>query len=246
MAATPKKKRDWLGDDELVAAVSAITGKAFQDVALLRRALTHSTARGAGHGADYQRLEFLGDRVLGLVVAQMVFEANPKAPEGELSLRFNALVNAETLAEIADEVGLSELIVAGSELRTLTGRKRVNLRADVMEALIAAVYLEDGLEAARDFIHRHWEQRSKAPTAARRDPKTALQEWAHQTVKRSPGYTVERRDGPDHDPVFEVSVRIEGLEPATGTGRSKREAEQAAATTILVREGVWQEETNAQ
>ena len=245
MAAAPRKtgRPD---DDELVAAIGAITGKTFADVALLRRALTHATARGAGNGADYQRLEFLGDRVLGLVVAQMVFEANPKAPEGELSLRFNALVNAETLAEIADEVGLSDLILAGSELRTLTGRKRVNLRADVMEALIAAIYLEDGLGAAGSFIHRYWEKRSKAPTAARRDPKTALQEWAHQSVKQSPAYIVERRDGPDHDPVFEVSVKIEGIEPATGSGRSKREAEQVAATAILVREGVWQEETDAQ
>jgi len=245
MAASPRKTGR-LDDDELVAAIGAITGKTFADVALLRRALTHATARGAGNGADYQRLEFLGDRVLGLVVAQMVFEANPAAPEGELSLRFNALVNAETLADIADEVGLSDLILAGSELRTLTGRKRVNLRADVMEALIAAIYLEDGLAVASAFIHRYWEKRSKAPTAARRDPKTALQEWAHQTVKRSPAYIVERRDGPDHDPVFEVSVTIDGIESATGSGRSKREAEQVAATAILVREGVWQEETDAQ
>src|SRR5690554_3491788 len=118
----------------------------------------------------------------------MVFEANPNAPEGELSLRFNALVNAETLADIADELGLSDLIVAGSELRTLTGRKRVNLRADVMEALIAAVYLEGGLDAVRTFIRRHWEGRSKAPSAARRDPKTELQEWAHQVSKSSPLY----------------------------------------------------------
>jgi ribonuclease-3 len=184
--------------------------------------------------------------VLGLVVAQMVFEANPSAPEGELSLRLNALVNAETLAEIADEVGLSELILAGSELRTMTGRKRVNLRADVMEALIAAVYLEGGLDAARTFIRRHWEGRSKAPTAARRDPKTELQEWAHQVTKSSPIYTIDRRLGPDHDPVFEVSVHIEGIAPAIGTGRSKREAEQAAASAILTREGVWRKEADAQ
>lgn len=223
-------------DADLAASVEAITGLAFTDAALLRRALTHASA---GEGKDYQRLEFLGDRVLGLVVAQMVFEANPGAPEGELSLRLNALVNAETLAEIADEIGLSRLIVAGSELRTLTGRKRVNLRADVMEALIAAVYLEGGLEAARRFIGRYWEGRSKAPTAARRDAKTELQEWAHQVAKASPLYVVESREGPDHDPVFEVSVRIAGVRPASARGRSKREAEQAAATAILLREGVW-------
>ena len=231
MAAGPRS------DAELSASIAAITGFAFADLALLRRALTHASA---GEGGDYQRLEFLGDRVLGLVVAQMVFEANPGAPEGELSLRLNALVNAETLADIADEIGLSGLIVAGSELRTLTGRKRVNLRADVMEALIAALYLEGGLEAARNFIRRYWEGRSKAPTAARRDAKTELQEWAHQAARAVPVYAVESRDGPDHDPVFEVSVRIEGVEPAIGSGRSKREAEQAAAAAVLVREGVWQ------
>ena len=223
-------------DADLVASAEAITGHAFADAGLLRRALTHASA---GEGKDYQRLEFLGDRVLGLVVAQMVFEANPRAPEGELSLRLNALVNAETLAEIADEIGLSRLIVAGSELRTLTGRKRVNLRADVMEALIAAVYLEGGLEAAGRFVRRYWEGRSKAPTAARRDAKTELQEWAHQVAKASPAYVVESREGPDHDPVFEVSVRISGVRPETARGRSKREAEQAAATALLLREGVW-------
>ena len=238
MAARPKP------DGSLGEVIEAITGLAFSDLDLLRRTLTHASARG-GEGSDYQRLEFLGDRVLGLVVAQMVFEANPSASEGELSLRLNALVNAETLAEIADEVGLSELIVAGSELRALTGRKRVNLRADVMEALIAAVYLEGGLEPASTFIRRHWEGRSKAPTAARRDPKTELQEWAHQVSKSSPLYVIERRDGPDHDPVFEVSVRIAGVEPAAGTGRSKREAEQAAATAVLVREGVWRKDQGA-
>jgi len=233
MAAKPRS------DAELLASAAAITGFAFADAALVRRALTHASA---GEGTDYQRLEFLGDRVLGLVVAQMVFEANPGAPEGELSLRLNALVNAETLAEIADEIGLSGLIVAGSELRTLTGRKRVNLRGDVMEALIAALYLEGGLEAARAFICRYWEDRSKAPTAARRDAKTELQEWAHQVAKASPAYAVEKREGPDHDPLFEVSVRIDGVMPAIGVGRSKREAEQAAAAAILLREGVWREE----
>jgi len=229
-------------DTDLVASVEAITGLAFADARLLRRALTHASA---GEGKDYQRLEFLGDRVLGLVVAQMVFEANPGAPEGELSLRLNALVNAETLADIADEIGLSRLIVAGSELRTLTGRKRVNLRADVMEALIAALYLEGGLDAAGAFIRRYWEGRSRAPTAARRDAKTELQEWAHQVAKAAPLYVVEKREGPDHDPVFEVSVRIAGVAAGTGSGRSKREAEQAAAAAILLREGVWREEVQA-
>jgi ribonuclease-3 len=223
----------------LIDAIERITGHRFADVELLRRALTHASVGGS---EDYQRLEFLGDRVLGLVVAQMVFEANPGAPEGELSLRLNALVNAETLADIADEVGLSAVIVVSSQLRTLQGRKRVNLRADVVEALIAAVYLDGGLAAARAFVHRHWEPRSLASTAARRDPKTELQEWAHQAARASPAYAVDKREGPDHDPLFEVSVRVGKFAPATGTGRSKREAEQAAAAAMLVREGVWKEQ----
>lgn len=238
MAARPAN------EGALAEAIEAITGVAFTDPGLLRRALTHASAR-AGEGADYQRLEFLGDRVLGLVVARMVFDAHPHASEGELSLRLNALVNAETLAGIADEVGLSELILAGSELRSRTGRKRINLRADVMEALIAAVYLEGGLEAADAFIRRHWRSRATAPSAARRDPKTELQEWAHQVSGAAPLYAVDKREGPDHDPLFEVSVRIEGVLPATGIGRSKRAAEQAAATAVLIREGVWQEEAAA-
>lgn len=225
--------------EELADPIEAMTGHRFADLDLLRRALTHASA---GSGKDYQRLEFLGDRVLGLVVAQMVFEANPRATEGELSLRLNALVNAETLAEIADAVGLSSLIVAGSQLRSLQGRKRINLRADVMEALIAAVFLEGGLDAARVFIHRHWQPRSLATTAARRDAKTALQEWAHQKARATPTYTIDKREGPDHDPLFEVSVRIGTMPPALGTGRSKREAEQAAAEALLLREGVWKGE----
>lgn len=225
----------------LIDAIEAITGHRFADEGLLRRALTHASAGDSGE--DYQRLEFLGDRVLGLIVAQMVFEANPRAPEGELSLRFNALVKAETLAEIGDEIGLSSVIVAGSQLRTLQGRKRVNLRADVVEALIAAVYLDGGLEVARAFVERHWRDRSRAETAARRDPKTELQEWAHQAARAAPVYSIDKREGPDHDPVFEVSVRVGSVASAVGRGRSKREAEQAAAMTLLVREGVWKGES---
>lgn len=232
--------RKAIDDQALARAVEAITGFAFSDPGLLRRALTHASAREAG-GADYQRLEFLGDRVLGLVVAQMVFDANPHAPEGELSLRLNALVKAETLAAIADEIGLSELIQAGSDLKALSGRKRINLRGDVMEALIAALYLDGGYPAAANFIHHYWGERSKAPSAARRDPKTELQEWAHQMAKATPVYSVDKREGPDHDPVFEISVRVEGFAPGVGKGRSKREAEQAAASDILARERLAEE-----
>lgn len=233
--------RKRLQGKKLAEAVESRTGLAFLDTELLDRALTHASARGKA-GSDYQRLEFLGDRVLGLAVAEMLFEAFPDAPEGELSVRLNALVNAETLSEIAEELDLADLIRTGGELRSLTGRKRTNLHADVVEALIAVIYLEGGLDAARRFIRKHWTPRSLAEDAARRDPKTALQEWSHQVSGEPPAYVVEERSGPDHDPLFTVAVNIKGYPPGRGKGRSKREAEQAAATEVLTREGVWAEQ----
>lgn len=223
----------------LAAALGERIGYVFGDAERLQRALTHASARGS-EGADYERFEFLGDRVLGLVVADMLFHTFPGADEGELSRRLNALVNAETCAEIAEEIGLHEFVLAGKELKALTGRKRTNLRADVMEALIAAVYLDGGMEAARRMILAHWEKRAENVLAARRDAKTGLQEWAHQKSGIAPVYEVESRKGPDHDPEFTVMVRVDGYEPARGLGRSKREAEQAAAAALLMREAVWE------
>jgi ribonuclease III len=156
-----------LSDDELVAAIAAITGVEVKDRNRLRAALTHASAR-KGSATDYQRLEFLGDRVLGLAVAEMVFADYPDAPEGELSLRLNALVNAEALAGIADEAGIPDLIRTSGEVRARASRNQVNLRSDVVEALIAVVYLEGGMEAARAFVRRYWEPRSKLASAARR------------------------------------------------------------------------------
>lgn len=225
---------------QVAAALEQQTGHVFRDPERLRRALTHASARGHD-GSEYERMEFLGDRVLGLVVAEMLFDAYPDATEGELSRRLNALVNAETCAAVAEEIGLHELILTGSEIRIVTGKKRVNIRADAMESLIASIYLEGGLEAVRPFIRKYWEPRSRAATAARRDPKTALQEWAHQVSGNTPSYVIDSREGPDHDPVFRVTVHIDGYRPGGGVGRSKREAEQSAATAVLVREGVWQE-----
>jgi ribonuclease-3 len=229
----------------LAAALEATAGLTFSDPERLRRALTHASARGKDAGIDYERMEFLGDRVLGLVVADFLYQTFPQASEGELSLRLNAMVNAETLAAISGEIGLPELIATGSELKAVTDRKRINLGADALESLIAAIYLEGGIEAARSFIARHWFARPVASGIARRDPKTELQEWAHVAGGGVPAYTIDSREGPDHDPVFTVTVRIAGFEPATGTGRTKRQAEQAAATMLLIREGVWAAESAA-
>ncbi|MBZ9669417.1 ribonuclease III [Mesorhizobium sp. ES1-3] len=239
--AAPKR----LTADALAEALAQRTGHAFADRQRLQRALTHASARGANAGADYERFEFLGDRVLGLVVADMLLAAFPNAAEGELSLRLNALVNAEALSDIAEHIGLPDLIRAGSDVRGLDGRKRVNLRADALESLIAVLYLDGGLEAARAFIHKYWQPRSLASGAARRDAKTELQEWAHQAASAVPAYQIDGREGPDHDPLFTVTVKVGAFQPATGSGRSKREAEQAAAAALLLREGVWVHEGNA-
>ena len=234
-----------LNGKALAEALAATAGLRFRDHERLRRALTHASARSKDAGTDYERMEFLGDRVLGLVVAEFLYEKFPEASEGELSLRLNAMVNAETLAEISQEIGLPELINAGSELRRPDGRKRVNLRADALESLIAAIYLEGGVDAARNFITRHWAARSCVVGEARRDPKTELQEWSHQVGGGVPAYMIDSREGPDHDPLFTVSVLLTGFEPASGSGRTKRQAEQAAASAILQREGVWKRETAA-
>jgi ribonuclease-3 len=238
-AAMARRKQQ--EEDARSARLAEATGHSFRDGSLADGALTHASARGASR-ADYQRLEFLGDRVLGLCVADMLYAAFPDAPEGELSVRLNALVNAEVLAEIADEAGISDLIRSGSDVRALSPRNRVNLRADAIEALIAALYLDGGMPAARGFIDRWWQPRGNTSSAPRRDPKTELQEWAHQVSGAAPAYEILSREGPDHDPVFTVVVRVSGKAPAEATGRSKRQAEQNAAAAILVREGFWQEE----
>ena len=234
-----------LNGAELALALEPRTGHRFTDSERLRRALTHASVRHAD-GIDYERFEFLGDRVLGLIIAELLFNAFPNAPEGELSVRLNALVNAEVLSEIAEEIGLPQLVRVGAELRGVTGRRRINLRADSLEALIAALDLDGGMETARAFVHRYWLSRSHAVDPGRRDAKTELQEWAHQRVQATPTYHVLGRDGPDHDPVFTVEVRIAGLAEAAGSGRSKREAEQAAAAMVLLREGVWKDEAKPQ
>ncbi|MEF2071950.1 ribonuclease III [Consotaella aegiceratis] len=205
----------------------------------LERALTHASIKGGAASKSYERLEFLGDRVLGLVIAEELFARFPQAPEGDLSLRLNSLVSAEACAEIADEIGLAEFIRHGGDVKRIKGSQSKNIRADVVEALIAAIFLDGGLEAARDFVGRFWKDRIAGSVSARRDAKTALQEWAHLTTTLTPHYEVVGRSGPDHDPVFTVRVSVDGTEPGEGQGRSKRLAEQEAASAVLVREGVW-------
>ncbi|KQV43471.1 MULTISPECIES: ribonuclease III [unclassified Rhizobium] len=204
----------------------------------LDRALTHASARNA-KGSNYERLEFLGDRVLGLCIAELLFQTFRDATEGELSVRLNQLVSAESCAVVADALELHLYIRTGADVKRVTGKHMLNIRADVVESLIAAIYLDGGLEAARGFVMRHWGTRAVRADGARRDAKTELQEWAHAKFGIAPNYRVDDRSGPDHDPRFTVTVEIKGVAPETGTDRSKRAAEQVAATKILEREGVW-------
>ncbi|WP_027486030.1 ribonuclease III [Allorhizobium undicola] len=205
----------------------------------LDRALTHASARPS-KGSDYERLEFLGDRVLGLCIAEHLFGQFKTATEGELSVRLNQLVSAETCAAVADELELHRYIRTGADVKKLTGKNMLNVRADVVESLIAALYLDAGLEVARSFVLRYWAKRAVGANAGRRDAKTELQEWAHAKFAVTPVYRIADRTGPDHDPCFTVTVDIAGLAPEVGMDRSKRAAEQAAAQRLLEREGVWE------
>jgi len=222
--------------DKNFALLEAITGHHFADRARLTQALTHTSVQNAQ--GNYERLEFLGDRVLGLAVAEMLGQIFPDASEGELSVRLNALVNAQTCAAIAVEIGLPDVIHMGAEMRMLDARRLTNMHADVVEALIAVLYLEGGLDAVRPFIEKFWAHRARARQGSNRDAKTALQEWAHQQNGAQPHYRVVKRKGPDHDPLFDVEVLVSGFAPARGQGSSKRHAERAAACALLEREGV--------
>lgn len=216
-------------------------GYVFHDYANLERALTHSSVRKKLDASfHYERLEFLGDRVLGLTIAHILYQTYPRAKEGELSLRLNALVKGKTLAAIADEIGLHEFIRTGGDLKELRGKRMQSVRADVLEALIASIYLDGGLEAAADFIERFWTERLADTEGARQDSKTALQEWAHANRLGTPQYRERARSGPDHDPEFKVSVLIGNMQECIGTGRSKRSAEQQAARNLLIRENIWE------
>ena len=232
-------EKDWT---QLEAAI----GHKFADRDRLMRALTHASAQvSRGKKGDYERLEFLGDRVLGLCVAEMLFTTFRDATEGELSVRFNQLVSAEACASVADEMQLHRFIRTGSDVKKITAKNMLNVRADVVESLIAAIYLEAGLEAARGFILKYWTSRAARADGARRDAKTELQEWTHARYGAPPIYKVADRSGPDHDPRFTVIVEIPGLKPEIGIDRSKRAAEQVAATKILEREGVWAKASDA-
>lgn len=216
-------------------------GHTFADRDLLVRALTHTSAVTAA-GDSYQRLEFLGDRVLALTVAGMVYRSYPQADEGELARRLNALVKRETCAEVAIDLGLGAGVRLGSGEAQSGGRTKTAILADIAEAVIAAIHLDAGFAVASAFVERHWTERMTRATGPLRDAKTTLQEWLQGRGAPAPSYRMVGRTGPDHDPLFTIAVDVAGpVAGAEGTGRSKREAEQNAAAAVLVREGLWKD-----
>jgi ribonuclease-3 len=207
----------------------------FKDRAGLLRALTHRSAVPGDQVAheSYQRHEFLGDRVLALVVAEMLFAAYPREEEGDLARRLNQLVRRETCAEVATDLDLGSVVRLGAGERQSGGRRKEAILGDVAEAVIAAIYLDGGFEAAREFVLSNWKPRMENLTGPLRDPKTLLQEWAQGRGQSLPVYTIVERSGPDHAPVFRVVVTIDGATVGEGQGKSKRDAEQAAAAEAL-------------
>ncbi|WP_128515836.1 ribonuclease III [Tabrizicola thermarum] len=209
-------------------------GHRFRKPDLLLRAVTHASI-GTATRPDNQRLEFLGDRVLGLVMAEALLAADEGAREGQLAPRFNALVRKETCADVAREVGLGDVLKLGRSEMLTGGRRKEALLGDAMEAVIAAVYQDAGFEAAKALVLRLWGARIAAVEPDARDAKTSLQEWAQGRGMVPPAYEEAGRSGPDHAPKFTVRVRLASGETAEATAGSKRVAEQAAARALLDR-----------
>jgi ribonuclease-3 len=255
-----KRGEQKAGAESDLGKLNAALGHGFKNPALLRTALTHPSAisvarprrgkkpvaKSAGAkaapadsaaDADNQRLEFLGDRVLGIVVAEMLFQAFPDEDEGALARRLAALVKQDSLDAVAREIDLGRHLMLSRGEEDGGGRENPATLADACEAVIGALYLDGGLETARGFVERYWRPKMAAEAKPPQDAKTALQEWAQAAGLALPRYTVVKSEGPPHDPVFEVAVSVTGQEPASARGRSKRAAEQAAARTLLDRVG---------
>jgi len=226
----PRSDRRGVLSDTLEAWLTRLFDRAPDDVALYARALTHGS-----QGTDnYERLEFLGDRVLGLVMAEWLWETFPRDKEGQLSKRLNALVTGAVCADVARELGVRDHLKLGKQARDDGAADSDNVLGDVMEALIGALYREGGLDAARPFIRRAWNQRVHAGAKAPQHPKSALQEWAAAAGRRMPTYAITDRSGPPHAPRFTVTVSI-GPDEASASGTNKQEAETAAAKALLAK-----------
>ena len=225
-----------------IEELEALLGYRFKDKSLLDEALTHASARSARGGRDNERLEFLGDRVLGLSIAAMLYERFPEAREADLARHLNALVCERCCAQVARALDLGQhLILAASEARS-GGRGKPVILADACEALLGAIYVESGFEAAESAVRRLWAPLVETAESPAPDAKTALQEYAQSQRRGLPEYREVGRSGADHAPSFTVEVTVKGLKPALGEGTSLKKAQQAAAAALLIREQVWPKE----
>ncbi|MDO9489075.1 MAG: ribonuclease III [Sphingomonadaceae bacterium] len=209
-------------------AVPAL-GHSFHDARLLERALTHSSVGKP----DYERLEFLGDRVLGFIIAGWLYTDLVDEAEGKLSRRFAELVSRETCAAVARDIGVTPHIILGAQARGDRAHQSENVLGDVVEAMIGALYLDGGMAAAEAFVRRVWAPYMSLDALAPKHPKSALQEWANARGLRSPEYLVVDRSGPQHAPRFRVRVTVRGREPVEAEGTNKQDAETAAAQAML-------------
>lgn len=218
-------------DTAFAAWVRDMLGHEPGSIALFRRALTH----GSQGGPTYQRLEFLGDRVLGLAIATWLYEIFPDDPEGNLSARLNVVVSREVCAEVGRELDVPAHLILGKQARDDGAQLSDNVVGDAVEALIGAIYLEAGLDGATVFIRRAWDGKLDRRAEAPQHPKSALQEWAAARQCRPPLYTLVAQHGPHHAPVFTVKVEVGGKKggSATAEGSSKQEAEKSAAAQLL-------------
>ncbi len=223
------------------AALEDRLGHRFADQALLKRALTHASL---GLEVSNERLEFLGDRVLGLIIAEWLYAQYPDEMEGGLAVRLNSLVRREACAKAGVAAGLPDFLLMAASEAGSGGRLKPAIVSGACEAVIAALYLDGGYEVAKNFVLRYWESEFAALTHDMRDAKTALQEWAQSSAastRAQPVYKLIGREGPDHAPVFTVEVGVPGRAACTGQGATKRDAEQAAARAMLSELSVWKE-----
>lgn len=216
------------------AALEARIGYVFKNRTLLATSLTHSSyGDGRRKTSDNERLEFLGDRVLGLLTAERLYQ-DGGAKEGAMARKLNALVRKETCADIAIELDIASALLMSKSEEKQGGREKVSILGDVCEALLAAIYLDGGMEAAKAFYDAHWASRiARVLVTSSKDPKTELQEKVSAAKYNPPVYALESRAGPDHKPEFVVSVTVSGKGVGMGTGKSKKIAERLAAADLL-------------
>lgn len=232
MATRPFLSRDQLNRPKAIRALEDRIGHRFNDWRLLDQAVTHVSRRNTAKD-DNERLEFLGDRVLALVITEMIMEDSPKAPPGELAVRLNALVNRPSCAKVAESINLIEAVNMARSTRKSHRRPGSTIIGNAMEAVIAAVFLDGGLDAARTTVARLWGSLIAATSQPQPDPKSRLQIWAQARGQQPPFYTLVHQEGPDHDPQFTCEVALESGETAIGRGSPKQQAEILAAEELL-------------